>query len=142
MNTKDVGNITTLAVAAELAKVGESILLPFGDNHRYDIALDRDGNLFRIQCKTGRYRNGAVEFNTASTSPYIGGNGRRGYDGEIDAFGVYCAELNKVYLVPVEEVPNGTQACLRVTPAKNGQRKCVRLANQYEIGTRGDNQPL
>jgi len=47
-------------------------------------------------------------------------------------FGVYCSELNKVYLVPVMDVGT-TQASLRLEAPKNGQVKGIRLASEYEI---------
>ena len=133
VNTKSIGDVTVLSVATALAKMGETVLFPFGDNERYDIALDRDGQMYRIQCKTGRYSNGVIEFNTSSTSPYLKGR-RRTYHGEVEAFGVYCLELDKVYLVPLAEVPTETCALLRVLPTRNQQARGVRFAETYEIG--------
>jgi hypothetical protein len=57
----------------------------------------------------------------------------RSYHGEIDDFGVFCPELDAVYLIPIEDVPTESSALLRVTPSRNGQEKNVRLAAAYEI---------
>ncbi len=48
-------------------------------------------------------------------------------------FGVYCGELNKTYLVPVDLVPRATEMHLRVMPSKNNQVKKVIWARDYEI---------
>lgn len=58
-------------------------------------------------------------------------SGRRGYRGEVDFFGVFCPELNKTYLVPVEAVPVGKPQ-LRVDPPKVMSSK-FNWAEQYEI---------
>jgi hypothetical protein len=57
---KDKGDRTTLAVMLALRVAGYAVLMPFGENTRYDLVID-DGETFsRIQCKTGRLRDGVV----------------------------------------------------------------------------------
>ena len=113
------------------------VLLPFGENHRYDLLIDEGDRFIRVQCKTGRLRNGAIWFNTCSytyhhpsnrgTKPY-----KHAYKGQADAFGVYCPDTDRVYLVPVDEVGSNC-ATLRVDPPKNNQSKRVRWAQDYEL---------
>ena len=44
------------------------MLIPFGDNQRYDLVVEREGNFVRVQCKTGRVRKeGQILFNTCSS---------------------------------------------------------------------------
>jgi hypothetical protein len=64
---KLIGDRTTLAVMLALIDVGLEVSVPFGENCRYDLVVDRAGDLTRVQCKTGRLRDGAVRFATAST---------------------------------------------------------------------------
>jgi hypothetical protein len=64
---KDVGDRTTLAVMLALRERGYAISVPFGENTRYDLVIDDGARLFRIQCKTGRLRKGAITFRTASS---------------------------------------------------------------------------
>jgi hypothetical protein len=99
--------------------------------------IDDGATLSRIQCKTGRLRDGAVLFSTASTYLHHAhpGVSRRGYQGEIDYFGVHCLATGGVYLVPIADVPTRTAAMFRVEPARNGQRKRIRLAADYQIGS-------
>jgi hypothetical protein len=122
---------------AALRQAGYAISVPFGENKRYDLVIDDGVRLARVQCKTGRLRAGAVMFNTASTylhHPHPGVS-RRAYQGEIEFFGVYCAATRGVYLVPIDHVQTRTSAMLRIEPARNGQKKGVRLASNYQIGT-------
>ena len=101
MNSKDVGNISELAVMAALAKMGKRILVPFGDNLRYDLLIDnQDGTFTRVQCKTARLKEdkGYIKFATCS-SQYHRGGVKHDYYYEAELFGVYCPQLDKVYLI-------------------------------------------
>jgi PD-(D/E)XK endonuclease len=130
---KDIGDKTTLAVMLALRMNGRTVLAPFGENTRYDLVVEDDGVFARVQCKTGRFRSGAVCFKASSSyAHHPTPKRRRGYRGEIDYFGVYCAETGGVYLVPVDDVPT-TDASLRVEPALNGQNEGVHRADAYEI---------
>lgn len=131
MNTKKKGDISELAVVAQLAKRGYSVLLPFGDSNRYDIVIERDGNFERVQVKTGTLRNGAVCFRTCS-SAVRSGERHKPYIGDVDFFGVYCPQTDKCYLVPINDVVT-SETYLRVEEAKNAQTKGVRWARVYEI---------
>lgn len=129
-DTSSVGNQTEAIVLAALVQAGYRPLLPFGGGCPYDIALDLDGKLIRIQCKTGRLlKEGVVFFPTAM---WCRNMSYRSYRGHIDSFGVYCPGTKKAYLVPIEDVP-GRAAYLRVEPTKNGQAKGVRWAKDYVI---------
>jgi hypothetical protein len=108
------------------------VLTPFGVNHRYDLVLDVDGAFLRVQCKTGRLRNGCVMFRTRSVRTNRNGWFVRAYDGEIDLFAVYCPELDRLYAVPVEVAPHGG-GTLRVEPTANNQSLGIRWAADFEL---------
>ena len=57
---------------------------------------------------------------------------RRGYREDVEFFGVYSPDTDRVYLIPVEVVPEG-QAYLRLTKAKNDQEKRIIWAKDYEL---------
>src|SRR5438477_4017640 len=88
------GDITTAKVMASLLTLGKTVLLPWGENHRYDLVIEENGVFKRVQCKTARVINGCVMFNSSSTgnpnAPY-----RQHYRGQADYFGVYAPELEK-----------------------------------------------
>src|SRR5687767_5612506 len=93
MRPKQRGEQTEAIVLAELVKRGYPVLLPFGDNQRYDFVVEREGRFERLQCKTGRLRRGAVEFSCTSTYQTYGMEKvRTHYRGQIDAFVVWCYE--------------------------------------------------
>jgi hypothetical protein len=132
---KDTGDKSTLAIMLALRLQGYAVLVPFGENTRYDLVIDNGACLRRVQCKTGGVRNGAVLFATCSSYAHHGSsaNPRRDYKGQIDEFAVFCRELGTVYLIPIEDLPVRTLGTLRVDRPANGQYKNVRLASAYEI---------
>ena len=126
-----------------LDEAGYRVALPFGENSRYDLIIDDGVRLARVQCETGRLREGAVRFKACSLyahhpNPKITS---RDYLGEIDFFAVYCRETGCVYLIPIEEVPLRWEAALRVSPSRNGQVRGIRKAADYEIGRIVSDQP-
>ena len=133
---KAIGDKSTLAIMLALREAGYALLVPFGENTRYDLAIDDGACLARVQCKTGRLRHGAVVFNTCSSyahhpNPRVI---KRDYQGDVDYFAVFCPETRRSYLIPIDEVPLKRQASLRIHPARNNQRLGIRLAADYEIG--------
>ncbi len=69
MNSKGIGEKTEAKIISCLVLKEKVVLIPFGDNQRYDIVIeDDDGTFKRIQCKTGRLKNGAIKFPTCSSS--------------------------------------------------------------------------
>lgn len=88
-------------------------------------------NLKKIQCKTSRLRNGVLVFQTSGLT-IIKGKEKGHYRGEIDYFGVYSPDLNKCYLIPVDQV--GISCCsLILDETKNYGKRKVNYAKSYEI---------
>jgi PD-(D/E)XK endonuclease len=137
MNTKSKGQITEGAVMLSLIRKGKTVLLPYGENQPYDFVID-DGvcGFKKVQCKTARFKNGCVEFNTYSVlrDKITKGYKRVYYGDKVDFFGVYCAQIDKVYLVPVDGVAT-SGGLLRVTDRTTAQfgGAASRWAAQYEI---------
>jgi PD-(D/E)XK endonuclease len=132
---KDIGDRSTLTIILAYRLQGWSVLVPFGENTRYDLVVDRGGQLKRVQCKTGRLRDGAVIFRCCSSyahhpNPKVI---RRDYLGQVDEFAVFCPETQAVYSIPIEDIPVRSQARLRVDLPRNNQFDGVRFARAYEI---------
>lgn len=134
-STNSIGDISEAAIITRFLQLGYVVLTVYGGNQRYDLVIeDADGQFWRVQCKTGKIEdNGTVvAFNTASHNVATKNRQMRHYRGQCDYFAVYCEELNKIYLVPVDQV-GATNANLRLVPAKNNQAKYVRWAQDYEL---------
>ncbi len=138
-NPKAIGETTEAVILAHLIQRGDSVSLPFGNNQRYDMIVDRRGKLIKAQCKTGRLRNGVVVFKVSSYNGFTGEH--RDYKGEVDVFLIWCPELNTMYEVPCgclreaanvfayradEERPGGLRALRsQLSGARRRSRTCV-----------------
>jgi PD-(D/E)XK endonuclease len=56
--------------------------------------------------------------------------GRR-YD--LDAIAAYCADLERCYLLPIEDVGSRSMVHLRLTRAANNQEAAIKYATTYEF---------
>jgi len=130
-----IGLTAHTAILHKLVSMGFDVLQPLSDDLRYDLAyyVEETAELVRIQCKAGRYvpEIGCILFKTYNVTG--GRTGKRGYIGDADYFGVYCEDLNKTYLVPVDLILSTKEIYLRVIPSKNNQVKKVTWARDYEI---------
>lgn len=132
-DTKRIGNISEIAVMAALVKKHRAVLVPWGENDRYDLVVEDQGTFKRIQCKTGRLKQGnsVIIFNTESQSKA----GRQSYRGQVEYIGVYCPTLDTSYLVPIELL--GTRGSMRLLPTKknwkNNPKQRMLWAKDFEV---------
>jgi len=108
------GSLTELAVAKALLAKGYSVSFPYGENQRYDLVVEMNNGLKKVQCKHARYSEGKIVFQCSGT---IGP-----YTNDADFFGVYSSEIDKAYLIPVSNV--GINQCTLLVES---------TAKQYEI---------
>ena len=126
------GERSEAAILHALVASGRVVLMPWGASQRYDFVIDEgDGRCTRVQCKSGVYRHGCVYFRTASADrrrpmgdPYIG---------QVDAFAVYCPELDASFLVPIQEIRARQVAALRIDTPANGQTTGIHRADPYAL---------
>jgi hypothetical protein len=133
-NPKAIGEMTEAVILAHLIQRGDCVSLPFGNNQRYHMIVDRHGKLIKAQGKTGRLRNGVVVFKVSSCNGFTGEH--RDYQGQADVFLVWYPELNSVYEVPVAACGR-QQVSLRIERTKNDQAAHVRHAAEYVVPAAG-----
>ena len=127
MHKKTKGSIAELAVAGRLMKGGWHVLLPYGENIRYDLAAERDGQFLRIQVKYVTPKNGALKVNCRSSNNWLVLH----YSiHDIDWIAVYNPKTEQIYFVPVSQIRRGAMT-LRLSPARNGQKINVRYASMF-----------
>ena len=130
-DTTAVGNVSEARVLVALLEAGYVVSKPFGDGCKYDFVIDDGLSLKRVQCKTGRRKNGCIVFNAYSVAGNSNGK-RQGYLEKADLFAVYCPDNSQIYLVPVEQVGVGG-VLLRLEDTQNNQHKRIRWAANYEL---------
>jgi prevent-host-death family protein len=129
------GNVAELAIAAEAARLGLSVLLPITEHERFDLVLGIAGRLLRVQCKWGSCDGATIQVRLTSSyhSPTRGYVTRTYGTDEVDAIAIHCAASGKSYLVPIERVAGLGLLTLRLSPARNNQRAALNSAAEYEF---------
>ena len=133
LSTNQKSAIAEAMISAEAAKHGILVSRPNLDT-RYDLVFDTGTSLLRVQCKCGALEADAsvIKVNLESTWYTSTGYVRNTYAaGEVDLFAVYCAELNRCYLIDGERLVERRAIHLRLSEPRNKQRACVNLASDF-----------
>jgi hypothetical protein len=121
-------------VATDLLRRGYRIAIPYGEDCDFDLVLIRSERLERVQVKFTRSDGAVINVRCRSHS-LTNGKVRRikHYTaGTIDLLAVYDDTSERCYYIPAAELGSGRSTlCLRLTPARNGQRVGTRPAEPY-----------
>lgn len=132
------GDIGEALVVAEAAKRGLNPSLPLSNDLRYDMIIDRDGVLEKVQVKTTSPKDGKLSPKldmTVYASAGVSNNRNQTVKyqlGDFDWLVVVDSDSEKCYYVPANEVIGKSSFSLRLEATKNGQSKKVRYASDYE----------
>jgi PD-(D/E)XK nuclease superfamily protein len=137
LTTDQKGAIAETAIAHEAVKLGFDVYKPINEGTRYDLILDIDWRLIRVQCKWASRHGDVLVVRAYSCRRTAHGLLRRAYTAqEIDAFAAYCAERDRCYLLPIECFPQQRQIQVRLGPTKNNHQLGVDWARDYEFAAR------
>lgn len=101
VNSKAKGITTELLCQAYLSSLGYNVSVPIGEDCRYDMILDVDGKLLRIQVKSCVEKNQCLKFSTHSITTSGKYNVIHKYSKhEIDYFAIFYDD--QCYLIPIE----------------------------------------
>lgn len=127
-----IGEITEQQVALEFLKLGYLVSKPLVQSSRYDFIVDINHKLYKIQVKTGTYKEEAfIEFATSTSHTNTKGTLNLSYsEDDVDFFAtIYNGQC---YLVPISICGKRNQR-LRLIPTKNGQIKGITFAKDYHL---------
>jgi Holliday junction resolvase-like predicted endonuclease len=133
--TKTKGDLAELMVAADLRRKGYKVALPFGEDWDYDVIVDHDGTLERVQVKYAE-SDGAVLIVRCRSHSLTNGKVRqvkRYTAAMIDWLAVYDRSTDRCYYVPAEKLgaTGMNMLHLRIAPTRNGQRLGINFADDY-----------
>ncbi len=117
-------------------KLGVPVLRPVADHGRADLAIEIRRELWRVQVKWRRLNRtrDVVIAGSATSRCTPHGHVRSTYaKHEVDLFAVYCGEPDRCFLLPARLLARRTVSYLRLTAARNGQRACINLANDFTL---------
>ncbi len=130
------GAVAEAAITTAAIQLGLTVLRPLCEGRRYDLVVDLEPRLLRVQCKLAKLTRGvlSVRLQTSRYTP-------RGYvlttysADEIDAVAAYSTELRRCFLLPISEARGRSNVHLRLEPSRNNQARGINWADAYEFDT-------
>lgn len=131
-NSKTKGNLGEIKAAEEFIRWGCTVSFPFGDNARYDLIVDINNKLYRVQIKyTSQVtENGSYKAVCVSSTNHTTNKKLSDYKLDVDLMVFYIAELDKCLIIPIDQIDT-TAICFRTENPKNNQVKKIRLLEEY-----------
>ena len=137
LTTNRKGAIAEAAITKAAVAVGIDVYRPALEGGRFDLIFDMGDRLLRVQCKSSPLHGDTVVVRCYSARRARSGLVRRKYTAdEVDAFAVYCPELDRCYFIPFEVIGPNSEIRLRVSPARNNQRLRIRRAEDFDFEAR------
>ncbi len=132
LNSHFIGEITEQQVALEFLKQGILISKPLVQSSRYDFVADINNHLYKIQVKTGTYKeNSYLEFATSTSHTNTQGTLNLSYSAnDVDFFATMYE--NQCYLIPFALCGKRAQR-IRFAPTQNGQTKGILFAKDFKL---------
>lgn len=121
------GRKAELIVMAEAAKRGYMVAVPMGHDSKYDLIVERNGKLERVQCKYTQSNADTMRVACRSASEWVNYK----YTAEdIDWIAVYDETTDKCYYLPSSFLGQH-EIHLRFSPTKNNQAKGILWAKDF-----------
>ena len=113
---KERGEWVELCFMALAAGMGMYVSKPYGESRRYDVLVEANGRIWRVQVKSTIYRRRGNEY-----SLNVMGPGRKRYEeGTVDFFAVYLIPADEWYIIPYEAL--GKRLTLHFAPGGKRQK--------------------
>lgn len=132
LNSHFIGEITEQQVAIEFLKLGILVSKPLVQSSKYDFIVDINHKLYKIQVKTGTFKENAyLEFATSTSHTNTKGTLNLSYSEEdVDFFATMYED--QCYLIPYELCGKRAQR-IRFVPTKSGQTKSILFAKNFHL---------
>ena len=134
LTTEQRGSVAEAEVVAAAAKLGIGVAKPLTNAERYDLIFDLRTRLIRVQCKSASSDGDVVDVRCRRCRRTAHGQLHRGYSpDEVDAFAVYCQEIDRCFFLPIDLCAGRNQIFLRLKPTKNRQSVGVNWADDFDF---------
>lgn len=128
------GAVAEAAITAMAIQLGLVVLRPLCEGRRYDLAIDLEPELLRVQCKLARRLSGVLLVGLATNRYTPGGYVSTSYTAnEVDVIAAYSPELHRGFLIPISEAAGRRAIHLRLDPTENNQAQRINWARDYEF---------
>jgi hypothetical protein len=130
------GAAAEAAITAMVIQLGLTVLRPLCEGRRYDLVIDLEPELLRVQCKLARQLEGVLSVHLKTSRYTPNGYISTSYTAaEVDAIAVYSPAQRRCYLIPIYEVSGRRAIHLRLDPTRNNQAQGIKWARDYELAS-------
>lgn len=134
MNSKTKGDISEARALFEFQKRNIPVLVPWGDNLRYDLVIEFNNKFYRVQVKTSNEeQNGAIKCYTRSSKNHTTNKKLSTYENDVDYFVFYNQIRDIIAIVPIEDIKDRKSISLRLDSPKNNQETNIKYFNDYSF---------
>lgn len=103
--TQVKGDTAELRVAAAIRELDYTILFPFTENQRYDIAVDTGSEFLKVQIKYVSLKDGKAKVSCYGPNSTKSGNNTTFYtEDDIDGIAAFCGETGECYWIPYSDL--------------------------------------
>jgi hypothetical protein len=130
------GAVAEAGITSMVIQLGLTVLRPLCEARRYDLAIDLEPELLRVQCKLARPVSGVLSVRLKTNRLTPAGYVSTSYSAaEVDAIAAYSPELHRGFLIPIAEAAGRTAVHLRLDRARNNQVRGIKWARDYELAS-------
>lgn len=127
--SKIKGDLGQVMIMGDLLSKGYKVAIPLGEDWRYDLIVDKNDQLLKIQCKYVESNRGVIKVRCET---HDGRSYYRYQEKDLDYIAVYDKVTNKCYYIKNSYLNKGRASMtLRVAPTKNGQTKKILNAKDF-----------
>lgn len=137
-DTLKKGILIELYCIEKFTELGYTCSIPYGNNSKYDVVVDINDKLYRIQCKSSTWAKDTTEEKVAfimatnHTTTNTTGTKRYTYNSnQVDFFYTYFN--GEHYLVPIKEIEDKTTFRFRYLKNVKHQKSVIHIAEEYQL---------
>lgn len=134
MNPVLKGVLTEIQIQHAFLKNGFNVAIPLNPSSRYDMIVDYNNHLFKVQCKTSKPQDGGFTIHLYSTNREPGGGyiKKQYSSADVDLFATTYND--EVYIIPnTKEISSQRTIMFRTEHPKNDQVVGIRYAEQFKL---------
>jgi hypothetical protein len=128
------GAVAEAAITLAAIRMNLVVLRPLCGGSRYDLVIDLEPRLLRVQCKWASRNGDVLTIHCQKSRHTPNGYLRTTYSAsEVDAIAAYSPDIDRCYVIPIKDAEHMSTVSLRLAPTRNNQALNVRWARDYEF---------
>ena len=122
-----IGDVAELKLMALMMELGYMACKPMTHHSRYDLIVDMDGCLIRIQVKSTNYKVKSKKDNAYVCHAYSQKKKNRYQTTEVDYMAIHVPDFDAWYIIPMEEIASENIKVYPHTPKSRGRFEKYRI---------------